>query len=222
MVAAGQAAVAQLWPHSDPQMAHAAGVHFQGDPSGFFGRFATGELSFAQMRAARVADLVESFSLGAVEEGNERFDDVYEAAFVAKVRLFDDVLPLLAAGAAAGIRIGLLTNSSSPYTQQKLEITGLTGAFASVATRDSLGFGKPDPRAFHHACRLLQSAPCETIYVGDDLEIDAIAAADAGLSAVWLQREPGEPSGGLRARAVSRGIPVVSSLSQVLALLTAF
>src|SRR5664280_1371588 len=45
-----------------------------------------------------------------------------------------------------------------------------------VATRDTLVYGKPDVRAFHHACRLLESAPTETIYVGDHLEIDAIAA----------------------------------------------
>ena len=35
---------------------------FPGDPRGFFGRFTTGELSFAEMRQARVADLLESFS----------------------------------------------------------------------------------------------------------------------------------------------------------------
>jgi putative hydrolase of the HAD superfamily len=218
MVAAGQAAVTQLWPQVGVEAQHAAGVHFHGDPSGFFGRFTRGEISFEQMRAARVADLLESFSLSAVEEVNSRFEEVYSAAFAANVRLFEDVLPLLEAADATRIRIGLLTNSSSQYTQQKLEITGLSGLFASVATRDSLGFGKPDPRAFHHACRLLRSDPAETIYVGDDIEIDAIAACSAGLCAVWLRREPADPADAVRAGA--REIPVVTSLSQVPALWT--
>lgn len=216
MVAAGQAAVAQLWPSSGVQAQHAAGVHFHGDPSGFFGRFTRGEMSFEQMRAARVADLLGSFALGATEDVNGRFEAAYAVAFAVNVRLFDDVLAMLEAAGAAGIPIGLLTNSSSQYTQQKLEITGLAGAFASVATRDSLGFGKPDPRAFHHACLLLGSAPAETVYVGDDLEIDAIAARRAGLSGAWLRREPADLAGAARAAALD--VPVVTSLSQVPAL----
>ena len=213
MVSATQAAVGQLWPRAGANAHYAAGVHFHADPRGYFGRFTAGKMSFAQMRAARLADLIETFALGEVEEVSAAFEDAYGAAFAAHVRLFDDVRPLLAAAGAAGIPVGLLTNSSSAYTQLKLEITGLCGAFASVATRDSLGFGKPDPRAFHHGCRLLASAPAQTIYVGDDLEIDALAASRAGLCAVWLAREPVDPPDAQRARA--GGIPVVGSLSQV-------
>ena len=219
MVAAGEAAVAQLWSQVGAEVHQAAGVHFHGDPSGFFGRFTTGEMSFAEMRQARVADLLESFCLTAIDGVNKRFDDAYAPVFSANLRVFDDAWPLVEAANAAGILMGLLTNSSSHYTQRKLEITGLTGVFAVVATRDTLGFGKPDPRAFHHACGLLGSAPTETIYVGDHLEIDAIAAKDAGLRAVWLQRDPGDPLGAAQVRARVRGIPVVMSLSQVRALL---
>lgn len=217
MVAAGVAAVAELWPHVRPEVHHAAAVHFQADPSGLFGRFTRGEMSFTEMRQARVADLLEAFSLSDIDEVNARFEDAYAPAFSANVRVFDDVVPLIGVVSAAGIPMGLLTNSSSSYTRQKLEITGLASAFAAVTTRDTLGFGKPDARVFHHACRLLRSAPADTTYVGDDIEIDALAARDAGLSAVWLQREPGDSHGACRARA--RGILVIRSLSQVPALL---
>lgn len=219
MVAAGAAAVAELWPQAGAEVHHAAGVHFQGDPNGFFGRFTTGELGFAEMRQARVADLLEFFSLEAMDEVSRLFEDAYAPAFWANVRLFDDVLPLVEAVRAAGIPVGLLTNSSSLYTQQKLQITGLAGVFGVVATTDTLGFGKPDARAFHNACQLLGSIPPETLYVGDHIEIDAIAAKDAGLCALWLQRDPCDIQGAARARA--RGIPVVSSLTQVSALLAA-
>jgi len=217
MVAAGVAAVAELWPRVRPEVHRAAAVHFQADPGGLFGRFTRGEMSFTEMRQARVADLLETFSLSDIDEVNARFEDAYAPAFTASVRVFDDVVPLIGVVSAAGIPMGLLTNSSSQYTRQKLEITGLAGAFAAVTTRDTLGFGKPDARAFHHACRLLGSAPADTTYVGDDIEIDALAARDAGLSAVWLEREPGDSYGASRANA--RGIPVIRSLSQVPALL---
>ena len=217
MVAAGQVAMAHLWPQLGSQVHLAAAVRFHGDPSGFFGRFAAGEMSFGAMRQARVADLLECFSLAAIDEVNRRFEDAYGPAFFANLRLFEDVLPFVEAGQTAGVPMGLLTNSSSHYTAQKLEITGLAGVFAAVATRDTLGFGKPDARAFHHACRLLGSAPSETIYVGDDIEIDAIAAKDAGLCAVWLQRDAADSQSS--ARALARAIPVITSLSQVPALL---
>jgi len=219
MLAAGQAAVGQLWPHVGAQVHHAAAVRFHDDPRGFFGRFSAGEMDFAQMRQARVADLVEFFCLELVDEVNGRFEDAYAPAFSANVRVFDDVWPLIEAAAAAGIPMGVLTNSSAHYTRHKLEITGLAGVFAVVATTDSLGFGKPDARAFHHACTLLGSAPAQTVYVGDHVEIDAIAAEQAGLSAVWLQRDPCDCQGAARAR--DRAIPVVRSLSQVEALLVA-
>jgi putative hydrolase of the HAD superfamily len=217
MVAAGAAAVAALWPEAGPQVHQDAGVHFHRDPAGFFMRFTTGELGFAQMREARVADLVGVFSLKAIDEVNRRFEEAYEPAFFTHARLFDDVLPLVEAASTAGIPMGLLTNSASHYTQQKLEITGLEGVFAVVATRDALGFGKPDPRAFHHACELLGVEPGETMYVGDDIEIDAIAAKDAGLYAVWLHRDAGDGPGARRAHA--HGIPAVGSLKDVVALL---
>lgn len=217
MVTAGAVAVATLWPEAGEEVQRAAGVRFHGDPAGFFGRFTTGELSFAEMREARVADLVEAFSFRAIDDAIERFEDVYAPAFFASVRLFDDVLPLVTAATAAGIPLGLLTNSASDYTQRKLESAGLEGVFTVVATRDTLGFGKPDPRAFRHACELLGAAPSETLYVGDHVEIDAIAAKDAGLYAVWLRRDQGDRPGTRLAHA--HGIRVVGSLTEVVALL---
>ncbi len=217
MVAAGAAAVAELWPETGAARSQAAGAHFRCDPGGFFSRFTTGELDFAQMRAARLAELMEAFSLKAFDEVNQRFEDLYAPVFSTCLRLFADVLPLVEAATGAGILTGLLTNSGSRNTKEKLEITGLDGVFAVVATRDTLGFGKPDPRAFHHACELLGAEPGETMYVGDHIEIDAIAAKDAGLYAVWLQRGPVDGPDARLAQA--HGIPVVSSLKDVVTLL---
>jgi putative hydrolase of the HAD superfamily len=219
MVWAVRAAVAELWPEASVPVRQAAAVRFHSDPRGFFGHFTRGEMSFSQMRAARVDDLVDFFSLAGVDEVNRRFEDAYAPAFRSGVRLFDDVVPLLEAVRVLGVPTGLLTNSSLHTTTAKLELTGLGGAFSVVATRDTLGFGKPDARAFRHACLLLGSPPAETIFVGDHLDIDVLGAEDAGLRAVWLQRNPVDFQADLRAR--DREIPVVTTLSQVPALLSA-
>jgi putative hydrolase of the HAD superfamily len=228
MVAAGAFAAAELWPKAGAEVHRAAGVHFHRDPRGFFARFTSGELSFAEMRQARIADLLESFALPALDELVVRFEQAYEPSFTASLNVFDDVWPLVEAARLAEVPIGLLTNSSAAYTHVKLQVTGLAGVFPVVATRDTLGFGKPDRRAFHHACELLGSTPAQTVYVGDHLEVDAIGARRAGLRAIWLRRGPGdfpdapEVPGDPRSHPEARGhgMPVVSSLSQVAALLT--
>ncbi len=41
---------------------------------------------------------------------------------------------------------------------------------------------------FHTACARLGFPPAEVAHVGDRLDLDAIAARDAGLAGVWLNR----------------------------------
>ena len=71
---------------------------------------------------------------------------------------------------------------------------------------------------FLEACRRLGTAPSRTVYVGDELDIDARAALAAGLHAVWIDR-PGARRGGAYledpAVAAADGIHVVASLSEV-------
>jgi len=61
--------------------------------------------------------------------------------------------------------------------------------------------------------------PWDTTYVGDEIEIDAVAAKDAGLNAVWLHRDAGDGAGACVAHV--HGITVVASLKDVVALLRA-
>jgi putative hydrolase of the HAD superfamily len=83
---------------------------------------------------------------------------------------------------------------------------------------DTIGVGKPDARVFLEACRLLGTEPARTAYVGDELDVDARAAASAGLRGVWLDRPgprrvpvPDEDIAAARAD----GIAVVASLAEL-------
>ncbi|HET8599809.1 MAG TPA: HAD family hydrolase [Segeticoccus sp.] len=226
MVAAGTAAVAALWPDVAPEVHRAAGTHFHQDPGGYFTKFTTGEMAFAEMRAARVAEMVRAHGLTEVADVATRFEEAYRPAFRDSVRLFEDVEDLLEQATAAGIRVGALTNSDERATAHKLELSGLSQAFVTVMTTDTLGFGKPDPRVFAHACELLGVAPERTLCVGDHVEVDALAATRAGLHGVWLRRPgPGSPrreelAADDEALARAHGIPVVSSLAEVGPILT--
>ena len=126
-------------------------------------------------------------------------------------------MPTLDALRSRACVVGVLTNSSGAYTTRKLAAAGLAGRFDVVCSRDTLGFGKPDPRAFHEACRRLGTDPARTAYVGDELRTDPLGAADAGMPAAWLVRD-GAPDASGSNLAAARGLPVVAGLGEVLAL----
>lgn len=199
--------IAQVWPEATDR-AEELGVRYHADPGGFFGGYTRGELTFAAMRESRLREVATHGGLPWGADAFAGFEQGWPAAFRTGTRAFDDVAGLLDRARADGILVGALTNSSTRFTTLKLEVVGLSDAFTAIATTDTLGYGKPDARAFWRACELLGSAPEQTVYVGDDLAVDAQAAVAAGLHGVWLDRR-GQWGGG------DVGVPVVASLDAV-------
>ncbi|HMO12009.1 MAG TPA: HAD family hydrolase [Actinotalea sp.] len=149
------------------------------------------------------------------------WDHVFERAFAGAWRALPDAGAAVAALRSAGLVVGALTNAAVAYQTGKLERAGLAEVPVLVGM-DTLGVGKPDPRVFAEACRRLGTSARRTAYVGDELDIDAVAAARAGLTGVWLDR-PGsrrhtiDPAEVAAARAA--GVHVVGSLAEVVPLL---
>jgi len=50
------------------------------------------------------------------------------------------------------------------------------------------GTAKPSAGIFHAACERLGVPPREVLHVGDDVEMDVVGAARAGLRTCWLNR----------------------------------
>jgi putative hydrolase of the HAD superfamily len=205
--------VVRRWlPHLDAGAREAAVQRWALDPGGHFRAYTRGEVDFETQRRRRAADLHEAFGGPALDdEGARRWAAGYEDAFRRAWRPCPDARPFLAAVRAAGLRTAAVTNMLTSYQIAKLDAVGLAGQLAAVVGLDVVGVGKPDPRPFLHACGLLGVAAGEAAYVGDELDVDARAARDAGLLGVWLDRhgsgeEPGD-------------VPVVRGLGEVPALL---
>ncbi|WP_289033118.1 HAD family hydrolase, partial [uncultured Arsenicicoccus sp.] len=150
--------IAQVWPEATDR-AEELGVRYHADPGGFFGGYTRGELTFAAMRESRLREVATHGGLPWGADAFAGFEQGWPAAFRAGTRAFDDVAGLLDRARADGILVGALTNSSTEFTTLKLEVVGLSDAFTAIATTDTLGYGKPDARAFWRACELLGSAP---------------------------------------------------------------
>jgi putative hydrolase of the HAD superfamily len=187
--AAGMGAVAARYlPHLREHGARSALDHWFEDRAGYYSRYAAGELDFLQQRRLRADALLSD--LGGARLDDETFlewNGVYERAFTAAWVAMPGAVELVAALNAANVPIGAVTNHESSYQRDKLARCGLAGLPVLVGV-DTLRLAKPDARVFTHACELVDVAPSRTVYVGNDLQVDAVGARDAGLHALWLDR----------------------------------
>jgi putative hydrolase of the HAD superfamily len=126
--------------------------------------------------------------------------------------LYDDVPAVLQELSAAGIRIGLISNSHRCLTsfQSHFELDGLVTAALSSA---EYGFMKPHPSIFVEALRLVDVPAANAVMVGDSVRQDVDGALGVGMRAVLLHRRP--DSNLLTAAMQARGVPVITSLHEL-------
>jgi HAD superfamily hydrolase (TIGR01549 family) len=99
-----------------------------------------------------------------------------------RVTFFDDALPALERLSAA-YPVLALTNGNAD-----IERIGISRYFKGAVSAHAIGFGKPDARIFHEACRRLDASPDGVLHIGDDGLLDIVGALDAGLQAAWIDR----------------------------------
>lgn len=86
-----------------------------------------------------------------------------------------------------GVRIGVGTNMTAYWQLRKIEKLGL-GAFVDfVVSSEEAGAEKPAPAFFATVAEKAGVPPAECVFVGDNIDIDAKAAAAAGMRGVWLE-----------------------------------
>ena len=155
-----------------------------------YSRYLTGELDYLGQRRARARGFLTPLGIELADDAAaEAWFENYLAGYRAAWSLFADTLPCLDTLDAAGVRVGLITNGELDFQLAKLDATGLTGRFEFIVASGEFGIPKPDPLIFHHACSLFEVEPAEALYVGDRLATDALGAAAAGLTGVWLDRD---------------------------------
>jgi 2-haloalkanoic acid dehalogenase type II len=99
-----------------------------------------------------------------------------------EVQLFADVAPGLAR-LAQRYRLASLSNGNAD-----LKRIGLDHLFAVSLNARQIGAAKPHLRCFERLAAQLQLAPRQILYVGDDAQLDVVAARAAGFGTVWMNR----------------------------------
>ncbi|WP_434597046.1 HAD family hydrolase [Streptomyces sp. A5-4] len=147
-------------------------------------RFADGEATFDGQRRERVRVFL---GRGLTDTEADAWFKRYVAHYEAAWKLFPDTLPVLDL-LAADYRHAVLSNSSVHNQDRKLRVLGVRDRFEALLCAAELGVSKPAAEAFHAACDALALPPGDVAYVGDQPDIDARGADEAGLSGIWLDR----------------------------------
>lgn len=107
------------------------------------------------------------------------------------VRLFSDVVPVLRALQASGMRLGLCSNLAEPYAAPALSL--LPFEFDAYVWSFEVGAIKPEHRIYARACRLLGLNPEEVLMVGDTYDADCLGPRQFGMRALHLARDGKSP-----------------------------
>ncbi|MFJ2768238.1 HAD family hydrolase [Streptomyces sp. NPDC087300] len=174
-------------------------------------RFGAGETDFQEQRRDRVRDFLDAPALTGPDADAwfARYVGHYESAW----SLFPDTVPALDA-LADDYRHAVLSNSALSVQDRKLRVLGVRDRFEAVLCAADLGVSKPAAEAFLAVCTALGLDPADVAYVGDQPEIDARGARDAGLLGIWLDRNGAAEEG-------PSGVHRITRLSELPAILRA-
>ncbi|MES2423105.1 MAG: HAD-IA family hydrolase [Pseudomonadota bacterium] len=129
----------------------------------------------------------ESIRLALQQAGDDAAlaEPAFEVFFDARqqVNLFADVRPALDR-LAARYPLVALSNGNADVVR-----VGLGAFFAASVSAHDFGVPKPDVRIFHAAAQTVPVAPEEVLHIGDDVTMDVLGALDAGMQAVWVNRD---------------------------------
>lgn len=105
--------------------------------------------------------------------------DYYQQNLSRYTTLFPGIEELLLRLEEQHIPWGIVTNKPGWLTDPLMQQLGLSERAACIVSGDTTENRKPHPQPILHACRLLQVAPVDSIYVGDALR-DIQAGSQAG------------------------------------------
>jgi putative hydrolase of the HAD superfamily len=149
-------------------------------------RYLDGRLSLDAARIWRMQTLFQT--AGVVLKPEEALEMAHTAIayYTENWQLFPDVIPGLER--VAHRRLGIISNGDARQQREKLERLQLTSYFDTIHISSEIGVAKPAAAIFEYACRDAGYLTGACLYVGDQLEGDARAAARAGMTGIWLNR----------------------------------
>ncbi len=154
----------------------------------FHARFLAGEFTLDGARVARMQTLFTRFDRALDTATAARAARLYREQHQANRRLVTGAGELLDA-LHGHCRLGIVTNNSTAEQLEKLRALDIARYFDVVVISEDVGVTKPDPRIFSIALERIGARAQDTVFIGDNWINDIAGALDAGMAAIWLDRE---------------------------------
>ena len=134
--------------------------------------------------------------------------DIYDQwAACHHFEMYEEVPEVLRALHAAGLKIGLISNTQRSLTTFQTHFA-LEGLFHVTLSSFDHGYMKPHPSIFETALQRAEVAPNQAVMVGDSVPADVEGARRLGMRAILVSRSGQQP-------ACPADVPVIRSLREL-------
>lgn len=126
-------------------------------------------------------------------DGRARFEDLlkmYYEEIYSHRKVYPDIMETLKALQEAGVRMGIVSNTTNPGFMKDYERTlmGLDPFFEFSIYSSEVPYRKPHPSIFQLALDRLNLQASEVLFVGDNIQADIAGAQSVKMPAAWLNR----------------------------------
>ncbi|OUV75988.1 MAG: noncanonical pyrimidine nucleotidase, YjjG family [Flavobacteriales bacterium TMED123] len=83
-------------------------------------------------------------------------------------------------------QLHIITNGFHKTQHIKLEHSNLTPYFHQIITSEKVGVKKPNPKIFEFSLSKVNASVEESVYIGDDLEVDVLGCQNCGIDGVYF------------------------------------
>jgi putative hydrolase of the HAD superfamily len=118
-------------------------------------------------------------------ELSDRLHSDFWSRYIRHCKVSEDTRATLEQLRRHKIKLGVITNGTTQWQQQKLDSLGITPLFDTVLISEAEGLRKPNRAIFERALERLSVRAGDAMFVGDNPEADVAGSRTAGLIPVW-------------------------------------
>lgn len=152
-------------------------------------KYAKGEVSIEQHKINRIKNLFMNFNVNITDKEAQDYFEIYSKINEKYWILFEDTIEVLEALSKKYI-LAIITNGSGIQQRKKIRKLNIEHYFKEIIVSDEIGISKPNKKIYELACNKLNEKPEECLMCGDQLNTDVYGALNAGMNAVWINRNP--------------------------------
>ena len=152
----------------------------------YINEYLDGRISFEQQRISRVQNVFSKWDYKLSSDKAMEVFKKYLINYEQNWTLFEDAIPCLTM--LKNFPLGIISDGDGEQQRRKLAFTEIDSFFSSIIISGEVGLRKPNPEIFKKSAKELDLSLAEILYVGDQLENDALGAFNAGMYGVLINR----------------------------------